>query len=810
MKKILMTWAAVICCWVTTMAEPVSPEVAREAAAKFLKAKGYALKSEAMRKQRSAASVNDAASAQIEAPAYYVFNAASKGFVVVSGDDCVGENLVLGYSDMSCFDTNCVPANMQWWLDEMEYQIGKLSQYGGRAKTVELHEDIDTLVTALWDQGSDVYDPQNPYNAYCPVVDEKLCVTGCMATALAQVMYYHRCPIEAIPEPIPGYTMENGMVIDELPVTKFDWDLMVDDYTQETTEEQQLAVAKLMRCCGQSVQMDYTPIVSNGYHYDVDMLVKLFGYDQGVHMAYADYYTVSRWDQLIYNELKEGRPMVYCGYSSGGGHAFVVDGYQVQDGSGYYHVNWGWGGLDNGYFKINLLDSNAHGTGSSITNDGYNRHQQALVGLQPAKGPATDYGRYLSPDVWNGIIDDVPNSFRVVNTSYRPGTFAICLFERLADGTMDSHDYAYLEMVNIPSYDPVGETSSCNFQFPNTFEGLAAGRHELVFMNKEVGTDAHWEPLYGPSNYIEVVIDEEGKLAETVFHPYPKLSTTISKIKINGLKQRGLRQDVSFPLKNEGDEDYTGGMTSVVYSLNGSVLDQIVSISYSGIMIEAGETIDITFPISANKEGNLVIVMSKENDATDLKGTRVAALKNTPGYIGYKTFTLEPLKFYCQMAQYNERPDEEGNPACYLDLIVGNGVGKTYDAAIMAKFYRPNDKGGYDLVEFPTQPYLYSDARIENNTWQDVSIRLPEPLVTGDYGLELYIANDFRSDMLSDYFIFALGDIHVESSSTGIESIQNSKFKIQNEDAIYNLAGQRLSKMQKGINIVNGKKILVK
>ena len=807
MKKILMM-TVVLCSWMTMMAEPVSPETARQVAAKFMKSKGTVLKSESMRKQRRAASVTDTASAQIEAPAYYIFNA-TKGFVVVSGDDCVGDNLVLGYSDMSSFDTNDVSSNMQWWLDEMECQISKLSQYGERAKAVELHEDIDRLVTALWDQGSNIYDPHNPYNAFCPVVDGALCVTGCMATALAQVMYYHRYPIETISEPIPGYTMENGMVIDELPVTKFDWDLMVDDYMQETAEEQQLAVAKLMRYCGQSVQMDYTPEIGNGYYYDLDMLVKLFGYDQGVYRACADQYTVSGWDQLIYNELKEGRPLVYGGFSNGGGHAFVVDGYQVQDGSGYYHVNWGWGGVDNGFFKINLLDSHAHGTGSSTTNDGYNLHQDVLIGLQPAQGPLDNYGRYLTPSYWNIAIDGEHNSFQVVNTSYRPGTFNICLFERLADGTMDSHNLAFGNLVDLPSYDPVRETSSYTFYPPHALEGLAAGRHELVFMNKEVGTDAPWKPLYGPNNYIEVVIDEEGNLAETIFHPYSKLSTTVSKIKIDGLKQRGLRQDVSFPLTNKGDEDYIGGMANVVYSLNGSVLDQIVSVSFSGIMIEAGDTIDVTFPISINREGNFVVVMSKEYDTMNLEGTKLSALKNTPGYIGHKTFTLDALRFYCQMAQYNERPDEEDNPAYYLDFMVGNGTDTTYDAAIMAQLFKPNDEGGYDPVVFPLQPFLYSFVRIEKNSWQDVSIRLSEPLETGNYGFQLYMANDFLSDMLDDYFVFAIGDIHVESS-TGIESIQDSKLKNINEDAIYNLSGQRLQKMQKGINIVNGKKIWVK
>ena len=111
---------------------------------------------------------------------------------------------------------------------------------------------------------------------------------------------------------LPAYSTVNGRVMEALPTTTFDWDNMLDDYRLATTDEQQAAVAKLMRYCGQLIQMDYTPQISNGYFYDVDMLVNLFGYDQGLYMATADHYTVGGWDELLYNELREGRPLVFA------------------------------------------------------------------------------------------------------------------------------------------------------------------------------------------------------------------------------------------------------------------------------------------------------------------------------------------------------------------------------------------------------------------------------------------------------------------------------------------------------------------
>ena len=112
------------------------------------------------------------------------------GFVVVSGDDCVGPNLILGYTAQGRFDSTRVPENLQWWLNTMQGQITTLSCAGkGSRQTPPLHADIDTLVTALWNQGDNYYNPNNPYNRFCPDTYGQLCVTGCMATALAQVLY---------------------------------------------------------------------------------------------------------------------------------------------------------------------------------------------------------------------------------------------------------------------------------------------------------------------------------------------------------------------------------------------------------------------------------------------------------------------------------------------------------------------------------------------------------------------------------------------------------------------------------------------
>lgn len=799
--KRTFTFLSLLLMVLSIMAEPITPAAARQAAANFLQKQGIQLQNEVMRAPHRALG-KDAAG--IEASPYYVFNAEEgKGFVVVSGDDCIGDNLVLGYATNGSFDAKKVNDNMQWWLDEMGNQIAGLSQRSAKAKAAPVHENIDTLVTALWDQGSKYFNPVKPFNGYCPVVDGKLCVAGCMATALAQVMYYHQWPKEPTAEPIPAYTMWDGMYVDELPVTSFEWEDMVDNYKTETTEAQQKAVAKLMRYCGQSVQMEYAPSGSDGIFYDVDMLVKLFGYDQGLYSAHANDYTVQGWDALIYNELREGRPLVYCGLSSGGGHAFVVDGYQAKNGSGYYHVNWGWGGLDNGYFKIALLDSKAKGAGASISTDGYNRDQEALIGLQPAKGPLTNYGRYLTPANWNIPINDIPSVFRVCNTSWRPGTYSIYLAEENPDGSLDFHNFAFGNDVEFVGYDMAGMTSWRYLTYPEV-DGLAPGTHNMILVNREAGTNAPWIPIFGPNDYIEVVVNDEGKVEDYILHPLPKLTTTATKINIDGIKQWGLKQDVRASITNNSDDDFIGGISGVIYKIDGSTLEKAIAEIPTGIMIEANGTTTISFPFSVNMSGRYLLELCLTNQVKKYEGIKNSELRNTPGFIGAKVFNIENLQFWCEELAYNDKDkDKQGNPIYKLDFKVVNLTGEMYDSTIDALIYRPTADGGREPVEFSKS--LYRFIYLESGMYYADYISLPEPLEPGEYIVDLLMANDHHSTYDSDYFIFDRKFITV-GDETGIENV-NANVN-ENNAAIYNIAGQRLSKKQKGINIVNGRKVV--
>ena len=193
-----------------------------------------------------------------------------------------------------------------------------------------------------------------PYNNLCPVApgstDGASSPTGCVCTAMAQVMYYFRWPESECAE-IPGYTFNNpygSMEMPALPSVKFDWDNMLPGYKNCTASDvQNNAVAILMQYCGSALKTIYYPKMSDGREISIATALRsYFGYGDETRCVKRFNYSVSQWEKLIYDELANGRPVPYAGESGDSGHSFVCDGY---DGAGLFHINWGWEGNDDGY-----------------------------------------------------------------------------------------------------------------------------------------------------------------------------------------------------------------------------------------------------------------------------------------------------------------------------------------------------------------------------------------------------------------------------------------------------------------------------
>lgn len=347
---------------------------------------------------------------------YYVFPfGENKGFAIVSGDDDMPE--IVGYADHGTYDANNMPAAMAAFLNNYRATIeamkqGNASAIKNIAEAKALRANNTRANTAVSPLLGDIkWNQSKPYNNMCPKYDgTNLSATGCVATAMAQVMMYWKYPKE-----LKADINEYKTYTHKLPVAgeskgqKYDWDNMLPTYTNNNyTQTQADAVAKLMLHCGKAVEMDYGE--ESGANVTPGRLAKYFGYDSDLMLnLMRTCFTLAEWTAIIDKELQAKRPILYSGRTTNGGHQFVCDG---SDGNGLYHINWGWGGYQDGYFDITILNPGQGGIGAGNVTDGYNRNCNMIIGIQPDNGkvdepladmPALRIEYYSSNDFTTGI-----------------------------------------------------------------------------------------------------------------------------------------------------------------------------------------------------------------------------------------------------------------------------------------------------------------------------------------------------------------------------------------------------------------------
>lgn len=310
-------------------------------------------------------------------PAVYIFDRpASSGYLIVSADDTATP--LLGYADSGSFDANNMPPQLEWWLSEYASQIDYASANGIKNTYAPIanKKEIAPLVETKWNQGT-------PYNNLCPSVNNVKCPSGCVATAMAQVMKFWNYPevgTGRVTATLPSGGTGEGFI--NLAQKPFDWNNMIDSYSgYDYTNEQGNAVATLMQAAGYAAKMNYAPGGSGALSINAAIsLSKNFKYNPNIQYLQRLYFNASEWNEIVYNELAAGRPILYGGQSTSVGHEFVCDGY---DGNGYFHFNWGWGGMSDGYFILDALNPNSVGTGGGA-GGGYNSRQDIIIGIQPS------------------------------------------------------------------------------------------------------------------------------------------------------------------------------------------------------------------------------------------------------------------------------------------------------------------------------------------------------------------------------------------------------------------------------------------
>ena len=317
-------------------------------------------------------------------PAVYVFNG-EDGFVLVSAED--DARAILGYSDHGRFDATDMPENMQFWLQMYADELASkpTSSLKGRVQRRTAAQTQATYPTISPILGEVEWGQDEPYNNLCPTVGGERSVTGCVATAISQIMYVHKYPTKGIGS--KTYTTEShGLRLNvNFGATTYDWGNMLPYYKNNYNSTQANAVATLMYHVGVAADMDYDPDGSGAISSAaLAAITEYFGYNKSIHVLPKDFMKEETVLQTVASDLQEGRPVYISGSTvNQEGHAFVCDGMQSD---GYLHINWGWNGSGNGYFALSALDPENQGTGGSASDLAFTEGVCLYTNIKPTVG----------------------------------------------------------------------------------------------------------------------------------------------------------------------------------------------------------------------------------------------------------------------------------------------------------------------------------------------------------------------------------------------------------------------------------------
>ncbi len=524
---------------------------------------------------------------------YYVFNVEdNNGFIIVSGDDRAKN--ILGYADNGSFDIDSIPENFKYWLTFYQKELKNLMEQSETSadSVTQISKSTNLSATSYatsvapllggikWDQGS-------PYNNLCPTISTSSSTksaTGCVATAMAQVMRYYKWPIQGIGSNTYTPTGLKSLSVD-FSKTTYDWENMTETYNASSTQTQINAVATLMYHCGVAVNMDYGESSGATSSDMAQALSNNFGYDPNLQLYLRDYYSSSEWVDLIKTELNGNRPVLYGGNSSDGGHQFVCDGYDSND---LFHFNWGWSGSSDGYFELSVLNPPSLGIGGG-TSGGFNSDQDMVIGVQK---PGTSSSQVSYNIITNASLTVSQSSIN------RTASFSITSKEvyNLGANTFSGsigialyNDDGFVEILNskvetgVKSYNGWSSLSFSNIVVPST---ITNGSYYLYNVYK--GSDqTDWQIIrgkVGTANYLNVSVTSSTILFTTP-NVLPKLTLNSFNVTGNLYQNKTGRFNVS--ITNSGEE-YNSYLVLKLQSSSSSTVTQVVS--KDPIDIPAGET----------------------------------------------------------------------------------------------------------------------------------------------------------------------------------------------------------------------------
>lgn len=460
---------------------------------------------------------------------YYVFDDMQQGgYVLLAADDCMPT--VLGYVDKGKFDYDNLPSNMKWYLGMLDSAVKNNARRGITAKTISENEIAPLLGATEWDQ-------MKPFNTLVPEYEygekgKEQAPVGCVACATAQIMRFHKHPSsgtggetsykflwdtkEGTDQQVATDSTEFSTNFDE---HTYDWDNMLDKYDSEKpnwNEAQGNAVAVLLKDIGVAAKMRYGTSASGGSgtqtYEAMRGMVDNFGYDASMQFVRHKFYTNDEWDNMIYAELSNNRPVMFGGNGANGsgGHEYVCDGFK----DGKFHINWGWSGSNNGYFLMTGPGLVPGGSGSGGAGEGasYGYDLEAAIGIKPADGGSIS-GSYATTGYTCKLKEKkLTLTGKFFNQCYRQRKDTVGIQIQASDGT--NYNFKDTEA-------DLATNSECT-SIDVDLEAVAEGEYTIIPIFKGEGED-DWKQMKVLSTFKAATLKYENESFDVTNNDAPKI-----------------------------------------------------------------------------------------------------------------------------------------------------------------------------------------------------------------------------------------------------------------------------------------------
>ena len=287
-----------------------------------------------------------------------------ENIAIVSGEDGMvvlprssSSDRILAYATQS-YSPESMPAGFVWWLNAVDSQSAVIIP---QSVPTALKSEVAPMIKSQWGQDA-------PFNQQCPQLNGTQCLTGCVATAMAQICRYFGYPKRGYNRNIYTWYNGNEEIDADFSTTTFDYANMLDSYSSGYSDNQSAAVASLMEVCGKAAEMQYG--TDGSYTNCGKMQSAMALYLNYPFLMYLKRELIEDdvWMYTVYSNISRGLPVYY----SGGGHGFVLDGY---DSEGRVHVNWGWSGAFDGYYDLGALSPGGRS---------YNSGEEMCCEIRPA------------------------------------------------------------------------------------------------------------------------------------------------------------------------------------------------------------------------------------------------------------------------------------------------------------------------------------------------------------------------------------------------------------------------------------------